>query len=93
MKVDGDYALEVKTSDRAFTCDAGVVRRGRKQVSGLARYRNDAGNKRNNAVFTAKMGTVHTWGIKVLPGKQISPGEEVYVAYGQWFWKKYAKNS
>ena len=86
--------MEVKTGDRVFTCDAGVVRRGWKRVSGLARYCNDAGNKRNNAVFTAKVGTVHTWGIKVLPlGKQISPGEEIYVAHGKLFWEKYAKNT
>ena len=69
--------------------NADVIRVGGKRVSGLARYCNDAG-KWNNVVFAPKPNRAHTWGVKVMSGKRILPGEEIFVGYGHVYWKSTA---
>ena len=54
----------------------------------MARYCNDAGVG-NNVAFTAKEGTVKTWGVKVLPGKTIDRNDEIFVSYGKGYWQTY----
>jgi hypothetical protein len=56
-------------------------------VGGLARYCNDAGPKRNNVIFTQKPDTRKVCGIKVLQGKEICNGDEIFWGYGGVYWK------
>lgn len=88
MLVEGDYALEVHTGGEILGCDARSIKEGRQRKSGLARYCND-NVKGNNVMFAPKSQRVHTWGIRVLPGKVLLPGEEIFVSYGKTFWEKY----
>jgi len=55
--------------------------------AGLGRYCNDTRSARNNVMFTPKSGRKNVCGIKVLPGKTILCGEEVFVTYGKGYWK------
>jgi hypothetical protein len=87
LPVSGDYALEVTWKGVTYGGDAGTVLIGGKLNAGLARYCNDAG-ARNNVTFTLKPETKKVFGIKVLPGKSLRPGEEIFVAYGSQYWEK-----
>jgi hypothetical protein len=82
--VQGDYALRAQNGEKWYGGDAAVLKVGGKKISGLARYCNDGG-KQNNAIFTKKEGTVYTWGIKVISGKQIKFGQEIFISYGNQF--------
>jgi hypothetical protein len=85
--VSGSYALEVEYKRRRLGCDAGKIMNGERPGAGLARYCNDDG-KRNNVTFAPKMDRKKTWGIKVLAGKVIERGDEIFVAYGDTYrWK------
>ena len=86
--VDGDYALELTWEGIKYGGDAGVVQlEGGRLIEGIARYCNDGGPKRNNAIFTWKPDTKKVCGIKVLPGTEICNGEEIFVTYGKRYWK------
>jgi hypothetical protein len=67
--------------DAGIVCIGGVIR------AGLARYCNDTRSARNNVMFTPKSGRKNVCGIKVLPGKTILRGEELFVTYGKGYWK------
>ena len=78
----------MQTKDgRRLDCDAGCIMRGGKTIAGLARYCNDAGRKKTNVIWTAKSDRVQTWGARVLPGKVIEKGDEIFIEYGDVYWK------
>ena len=84
--MSGDFALEVTWKGVTYGGDARIVLIGGKLNAGLARYCNDAG-ARNNVTFTPKPERKKVFGIKVLPGKSLRRGEEIFVAYGRQYWE------
>jgi hypothetical protein len=85
--VSGPYALEVEYKRTRLGCDAGKVLDSERRCAGLARYCNDGG-KCNNVTFAPKIDRKKTWGIKVLRGKVIEKGDEIFVPYGDTYrWK------
>jgi len=40
-----------------------------------------------NVIWVEKEGRAQTWGAKVLPGKVVEKGEEIFVDYGEVYWK------
>ena len=86
--VSGAYALEIQCQGKSLEGDASRVVVGKHKACGLARYCNDGGKNFNNVRFARKPGTLHTWGVEVLPSKGINVGEEFFVSYGDIYWKR-----
>jgi len=87
IEVDGQYASEV-TGPKGIKLetDATIIVRGKKTVSGLARYCNENRDWGPNVAFCAKGERVKTWGIKVLPLIEIRAWDEFFVSYGDKYW-------